>query len=113
MQHIFTVNNFMHLVFSSFIFILQFFTYFSYYNINIYQITINIIVLAAWKEPNKGWTVSKNGPQGFIMGASKGIVRRLPLKTSLIYDYIPVDIVVNTIIVSTWFSAKLPKKYNL
>lgn len=70
------------------------------------------IVLAAWKEPIEGWTVSKNGPQGFIMGAVKGIVRRLPVDTSLIYDYIPVDIVVNTMIVSTWYSSKLLKRYN-
>lgn len=34
------------------------------------------------------------------MGASKGVVRRLPLAKELIYDYIPVDIVVNSLIVA-------------
>jgi fatty acyl-CoA reductase len=66
------------------------------------------MIVAAWKEPVKGWTVSKNGPQGFIMGASKGVLRRLPVNTSLIYDYIPIDVVINTVIASTWFSAQLP-----
>lgn len=61
-----------------------------------------IIVVGSWKEPVPGWTISKNGPTGFLMGASKGIVRRLPLAKSLIYDYIPVDIVVNTLITSAY-----------
>jgi len=63
------------------------------------------MIVAAWKEPIRGWTVSKNGPQGFIMGASKGVVRRLPVNKSLIYDYIPVDVVVNNIITGIWFVA--------
>ncbi|XP_015602011.1 putative fatty acyl-CoA reductase CG8306 [Cephus cinctus] len=60
------------------------------------------MITAAWKEPVPGWTISKNGPQGFLMGASKGIVRRLPVATDLIYDYIPVDIVVNSLIVAAY-----------
>lgn len=56
------------------------------------------MITAAWKEPIPGWTISKNGPQGFLMGASKGVVRRLPVGTSLIYDYIPVDMVVNQVL---------------
>lgn len=34
------------------------------------------------------------------MGASKGVIRRLPIGLGLIYDYIPVDIVVNQILVT-------------
>ncbi|XP_053970575.1 putative fatty acyl-CoA reductase CG8306 [Hylaeus volcanicus] len=56
------------------------------------------MITAAWKEPVSGWTVSKNGPAGFLMGAGKGVVRRLPMAKHLIYDYIPVDIVVNNLI---------------
>jgi len=44
------------------------------------------------------------------MGALKGVVRRLPVSQSLIYDYIPVDVVINTIIAATWFSAQLPER---
>ncbi|XP_020291379.1 putative fatty acyl-CoA reductase CG8306 [Pseudomyrmex gracilis] len=60
------------------------------------------MIIGAWKEPVPGWTISKNGPQGFLMGASKGIVRRLPVAPDLIYDYIPIDIVVNSLIVSAY-----------
>lgn len=58
--------------------------------------------MGAWKEPLPGWTISKNGPQGFLMGASKGVVRRLPVSKNLIYDYIPVDIVVNSLIAAAF-----------
>ncbi|KAL0122073.1 hypothetical protein PUN28_007089 [Cardiocondyla obscurior] len=60
------------------------------------------MITGAWKEPVPGWTISKNGPQGFILGASKGIVRRLPVAKHLIYDYIPVDVVVNSLIVAAY-----------
>ncbi|XP_044737819.1 putative fatty acyl-CoA reductase CG8306 [Chrysoperla carnea] len=60
------------------------------------------MITAAWKEPVPGWTISKNGPQGFLMGASKGIIRRLPVGTDLVYDYIPVDVVVNELIVAAY-----------
>nr|CAD7405242.1 unnamed protein product [Timema cristinae] len=58
------------------------------------------MITCAWKEPVPGWTISKNGPSGFLMGASKGVVRRLPVNKNLIYDYVPIDIVVNMILVS-------------
>lgn len=60
------------------------------------------MITGAWNEPVPGWTISKNGPQGFLMGASKGVVRRLPIAQDLIYDYIPVDIVANTILVAAY-----------
>lgn len=60
------------------------------------------MITGSWKEPVPGWTISKNGPQGFLMGASKGVLRRLPVATSLVYDYIPVDIVVNSLIVAAY-----------
>ncbi|EGI61733.1 Putative fatty acyl-CoA reductase [Acromyrmex echinatior] len=60
------------------------------------------MIAGAWKEPVPGWTISKNGPQGFILGAGKGVVRRLPVAKHLIYDYIPVDMVVNSLIVAAY-----------
>lgn len=60
------------------------------------------MILGSWKEPVPGWTCSKNGPQGFLMGASNGVIRRLPINVDLVYDYIPVDIVVNYMIVTLW-----------
>ncbi|XP_063392487.1 putative fatty acyl-CoA reductase CG8306 [Cydia fagiglandana] len=64
------------------------------------------MIVAAWKEPVPGWTCSKVGPQGFLMGASKGVVRRLPLAVNNIADYIPVDVVVNELLVAGYQSAK-------
>lgn len=70
-------------------------------------------VVGAWKEPIPGWTISKNGPQGFIMGAAKGVIRRLPVGKQLIYDYIPVDVVVNQLLVAGFHAGTCnsPKKH--
>lgn len=65
----------------------------------------SLLVLGAWKEPIPGWTASKNGPQGFIMGAAKGVIRRLPINEQLVYDYIPVDVVINYMIVTLWHAS--------
>nr|CAH7741178.1 unnamed protein product [Callosobruchus chinensis] len=62
------------------------------------------MIVGAWKEPVAGWTISKNGPQGFFMGASKGVIRRLPVASRLIYDYIPVDIVVNNMLAAGYYA---------
>ncbi|XP_063925301.1 putative fatty acyl-CoA reductase CG8306 [Zophobas morio] len=62
------------------------------------------MIVGAWKEPVPGWTISKNGPQGFLMGAAKGVIRRLPVGRNLIYDYIPVDMVINNLL-AAGFSA--------
>ncbi|XP_070493146.1 putative fatty acyl-CoA reductase CG8306 [Chironomus tepperi] len=64
------------------------------------------MITASWNEPVKGWTISKNGPQGFLMGASKGVIRRLPVDPKLIYDYIPVDMVVNQVIATAYHVAQ-------
>ncbi|XP_067626555.1 putative fatty acyl-CoA reductase CG8306 [Eurosta solidaginis] len=68
------------------------------------------MITAAWKQPLPGWTVSKNGPQGFFMGASRGILRRLPLDPNIIMDYIPVDVVVNAIIATGYYVNALKVK---
>ncbi|XP_063220391.1 putative fatty acyl-CoA reductase CG8306 [Bacillus rossius redtenbacheri] len=61
------------------------------------------MITSAWKEPAPGWTISKNGPTGFFMGAAKGVVRRLPVNKHAVYDYVPVDVVVNTMLVSACY----------
>lgn len=63
------------------------------------------MITAAWKEPVPGWTNSKVGPQGFLMGASKGVVRRLPIARDSIADYIPIDVVVNELLVAGYHAA--------
>ncbi|CAG9770049.1 unnamed protein product [Ceutorhynchus assimilis] len=68
------------------------------------------MIVGAWKEPIPGWTISKNGPQGFLMGASKGVIRRLPVAKELIYDYIPVDIVVNNLLAAGYHAGATQTK---
>lgn len=43
---------------------------------------------------------------GFMMGASKGVIRRLPVDVKLVYDYIPVDMVVNQVLVAAYHVAQ-------
>ncbi|XP_072948491.1 putative fatty acyl-CoA reductase CG8306 [Epargyreus clarus] len=64
------------------------------------------MIVASFSEPVPGWTCSKVGPQGFLMGAAKGVVRRLPMCKQNIADYIPVDMVVNQLLVAGWEAAK-------
>uniref|UniRef100_A0A336L5U1 Fatty acyl-CoA reductase n=1 Tax=Culicoides sonorensis TaxID=179676 RepID=A0A336L5U1_CULSO len=65
------------------------------------------MITPVWREPVPGWTNSKNGPQGFLMGASKGVVRRLPVDVKVIYDHIPVDVVVNEVLVTAQYVNKI------
>lgn len=44
------------------------------------------------------------------MGASKGVIRRLPVGKELVYDYIPVDIVVNNLIVAGFHAGRSTPK---
>lgn len=37
------------------------------------------------------------------MGAAKGVIRRLPLDSNIIMDYIPVDVVTNAIITTGYY----------
>ncbi|KAG8232904.1 hypothetical protein J437_LFUL012818 [Ladona fulva] len=69
------------------------------------------MITGAWKEPKPGWIASMNGPSGFLTGAAKGVLRRLPLDKNLVTDYIPVDAVVSEMIVAAWHTATTrPKK---
>jgi len=44
------------------------------------------------------------------MGASKGVLRRLPLDPNIIMDYIPIDVVVNGIITTGYYVNSLQAK---
>ncbi|XP_054280766.1 putative fatty acyl-CoA reductase CG8306 isoform X2 [Macrosteles quadrilineatus] len=63
------------------------------------------MIVGTWKDPVPGWTNSKNGPTGFFQGAATGVVRRLPVAKHLVYDYIPVDIVINAMISGAVYTA--------
>ncbi|CAL7951772.1 unnamed protein product [Xylocopa violacea] len=60
------------------------------------------IVIPIWKEPIPGWTDNINGPTGLLIGAGKGVIRTMYCNDSSYADYVPVDIAVNAILVSSW-----------
>lgn len=39
------------------------------------------------------------------MGAAKGVIRRLPINDNLVYDYVPVDFVINYMIIALWHAS--------
>ncbi|XP_033223503.1 putative fatty acyl-CoA reductase CG5065 [Belonocnema kinseyi] len=60
------------------------------------------IVIPVWKEPIPGWTDNINGPTGLLIGAGKGVIRTMYCNENGYADYLPVDIAVNAILVSSW-----------
>ncbi|CAH2101730.1 unnamed protein product [Euphydryas editha] len=62
------------------------------------------IVISAYRDPLPGWIDLKNayGPSGLILGAAVGVVHTFYSKSEAIIDYVPVDIVNNTIILAAW-----------
>lgn len=68
------------------------------------------IVVAAWKEPIPGWVDNLNGPTGLILAVGKGLLRSMHVQRHCKADIIPVDIVVNTMIASSYYVAKTSGK---
>lgn len=68
------------------------------------------IVVAAWKEPLRGWIDNLNGPTGLILAIGKGLLRSMQVSRSVKADVIPVDIVINTMIASAYYAAKINNK---
>ena len=64
------------------------------------------IVIPIWKAPIPGWTDNINGPTGLLIGAGKGVIRTMWCNSSGYGDYLPVDIAVNGMLVSTWHNVK-------
>lgn len=58
-----------------------------------------ISVIAAYKEPIPGWVDNLNGPTGILVGAGKGVIRTMHCNASFDADIVPVDIVINRLII--------------
>ncbi|XP_025834144.1 fatty acyl-CoA reductase 1-like isoform X2 [Agrilus planipennis] len=73
------------------------------------------IVIPIWKEPVPGWTDNINGPTGLLIGAGKGIIRSMYCNSKGYADYLPVDVAVNGIIITSWdyIGFKKRRYYNL
>ncbi|KAL1489440.1 hypothetical protein ABEB36_014334 [Hypothenemus hampei] len=60
------------------------------------------IVLSSIDGPLKGWVDNWNGPTGIIAAAGKGLFRTMLCEKSKKADLVPVDMVINLMIVSAW-----------
>ncbi|KAL0281194.1 UNVERIFIED_CONTAM: hypothetical protein PYX00_002256 [Menopon gallinae] len=63
------------------------------------------IVLSSMKEPVAGWVDNWNGPTGLIAAAGKGFFRTMLCDGNNVADIIPVDLVINLMIVAAWRTA--------
>lgn len=60
------------------------------------------IVLSSLREPVKGWVDNWNGPNGIIAAVGKGVFRTMLGKSARVADLVPVDTVINLMIVCAW-----------
>ncbi|GJQ78030.1 hypothetical protein Trydic_g2376 [Trypoxylus dichotomus] len=60
------------------------------------------IVLSCIHGPLKGWVDNWNGPTGIIAAAGKGLFRTMLCDPDKIADIVPVDMVINLMLVSAW-----------
>lgn len=58
--------------------------------------------MAAYKEPIEGWVDNLNGPTGIMMGAGKGVIRTMHCNIELLADIVPVDMVINALLIYAW-----------
>ncbi|CAH0549776.1 unnamed protein product [Brassicogethes aeneus] len=60
------------------------------------------IVLSTMNGPLKGWVDNWNGPTGIIAAAGKGLFRTMLCDPEMTADLVPVDVVINLMIVAAW-----------
>jgi len=66
------------------------------------------IIGGSWKEPLPGWVDSLIGPAGLVLAAGLGALHTMPGLPDCIMDVIPVDLVANTILAASWYTAHNP-----
>lgn len=60
------------------------------------------IVLPTYQEPIPGWTDNMNGPTGLMIGIGQGVIRSALCEPNLCGNFVPVDLAINGLMVSTW-----------
>ncbi|RZC41950.1 NAD binding 4, Sterile and/or Epimerase domain containing protein [Asbolus verrucosus] len=71
------------------------------------------IVCPTWREPLSGWCNNLQGPMGLFVGAGKGIIRSMYMQGDSYADFIPADIVINGMILSTWYLLNCDKNQRI
>jgi len=60
------------------------------------------IVCASWKEPIPGWVDNQSALTGMIAAVQAGLLRSMLVSRDKVIDLVPVDVVINTMIVAAW-----------
>jgi len=63
------------------------------------------IVTGAWQEPFPGWVDNVSGITGIMMEIGRGTIRSIICNDRYLVDIIPVDIVVDSLIVAAWHTS--------
>ena len=67
-------------------------------------------VVACFEEPTPGWLDNWNGPTGIVSAVGNGVFRTIICEQDYVVDVVPVDIVINLMIVAAWRTATTPTK---
>jgi len=68
------------------------------------------IVTASLREPVPGWVDNFNGPSGMMGGVGKGVLRTHYCRRDCVADFVPVDLCINMICCSAWWTATRREK---
>ncbi|KAI7698102.1 hypothetical protein SSS_05082 [Sarcoptes scabiei] len=63
------------------------------------------IITPSWRDPIPGWIDNYNGTTGFMVVLGKGVLRSMHVHKDYLCDLIPVDVVINTCILSAWYAS--------